>query len=137
MQIRKFFLEDHVVVVGARNIPGASRTRATVINGVFHRLDHGGVLAHAEIVVGTPDGHFLRTIGCVTRGARKIAAMPLEIGENTIAAFLVKSVQLALEKCLEIHVTLQNLPWFWFQTRFSSTPDRVNGTNLRQKARFF
>lgn len=59
VEIGKFALEQDVIVVGARNIPGASRTRATVIDGGLHGFDDFRVLAHAEIVVGAPDGHIL------------------------------------------------------------------------------
>src|SRR5690606_4927163 len=112
MQVRKFLFQTNVVVRGARNIPGASRTRATVIDRFFHRLDHGRVLAHAEIVVGTPYGDVSGPVGRMARGARKIAAMPLKIGKHPVSTFSVKTIQFALEKCLEIHVTLQNLGWF-------------------------
>jgi hypothetical protein len=101
-----------MIMGGTRNIPGASRTRATVIDGLMHGLDHLRVLAHAKIIVGTPDGNFSRTLGSMARGPRKAAAMPLEIGKHPITAFVVKTVQLAFEKCLEIHVTLQNVLWF-------------------------
>ncbi|OWV85605.1 hypothetical protein ATY81_28005 [Rhizobium sp. R72] len=37
------------------------------------------------------------------RGARKAAAVTLKISKNAIAAFSVKPVQLAFEKCFEIH----------------------------------
>ena len=108
VQVGKLALEKNVVVGGARDIPGASRTRATVVDGVLHRLDHLGMLAHAEIVVGTPDGHFLRAVRRVARGARKIAAVTLDIGKNAVAAFLVRPVQLALKVSFKIHNALQN-----------------------------
>lgn len=109
MQVGKFLLQQDVVMVGTRNIPGASRTRATVIDRLMHGGNHGRVLAHAQIVVGTPDGYVPFSFGCVSGGARKLTAMPLEIGEHSVAAFLMKTVQFALEKCLEIHLTPQNL----------------------------
>jgi hypothetical protein len=39
----------------------------------------------------------------MARGAGKIATMPLQIGEHPVTAFPMKSVQFALEKCLEVH----------------------------------
>ncbi len=38
VQIGELALEKNVVVVGARNIPGAARTRAALVDGEFHRL---------------------------------------------------------------------------------------------------
>jgi hypothetical protein len=61
----------------------------------------------------------------------------LQIGKNPVPTFLVQRVKLALEKCLEIHVSLQNLVWFWVQAGSSSTPDKAIPIGLRQNARFF
>ena len=131
VQVGKLALEQNVVVGGARDIPGASRTRATVVDGLLHRLDHLGVLAHAEIVVGTPDGDFLRAIGRVARGAREIAPMALQIGKHAVAAFLVQAVQLALEKSFEVHLILQNRATVLHDCRTARQPP---ATLLRQKA---
>ena len=109
VQVGKLALEQDMVVTGARDIPGASRTRATVVDGVFHRLDHLGMLAHAEIIIGTPNRHVFLFAAGMARCARKIAAMPLEIGEHAVTAFLVKFVQLAFEKRFEIHVSAPQL----------------------------
>ena len=46
-------------------------------------------------------------LGRVARGARKIAAVTLEIGKNAIAALIVEPVQFAFEKRFEIHHLLQ------------------------------
>jgi hypothetical protein len=63
--------------------------------------------------------------------------VPFKIGKHTVAPFLVKRRKLALEKCLEIHVTLQNLLRFSVQAASASTPGLLNRNHLRQKARIF
>ena len=125
MEIGEFLLKQNMVVVGARNIPGASRTRATVINGLLHRLNHFWMLAHAEIIVGAPDSHFLRTIGCIAGSAGEITTAAFEICENPITAFVVKTFQLALKKCFEIHHLLQ-----YRATVFENAGSHVNPSAL-------
>jgi hypothetical protein len=93
-----------------------------VIDGFFHRLDHLGVLAHAEIVVRTPDGYFLLAIGRVARCARKIAAMAFQIGKNAVTAFSVKPIQLVFEKRFEIHHMLQFVRLFVAETATARQP---------------
>ncbi len=138
VQIGQFALQQNVVVVGARDIPGASRTRATLIDGALHRLDHLGMLAHAEIVVGTPDGDVLpAAVSRIARRLRETAPLPLKIREHTIAAFLMKAVQFALEETLEIHACLQNLAILFDSKPPSVNPDGEKAGNLRQKAHSF
>ncbi|EGE55934.1 hypothetical protein RHECNPAF_800038 [Rhizobium etli CNPAF512] len=43
----------------------------------------------------------------MARGARKVAALTLEIGKNAVTALGMKPVQLVFEKCFEIHHMLQ------------------------------
>ncbi|QTK80416.1 hypothetical protein AT6N2_C2875 [Agrobacterium tumefaciens] len=109
MEVSKLALQQDVIVVGARNIPGASRTRATVINGGFHGFDDFRVLAHAEVVVGAPDGNVLPlTIGVVACRAGKVALLPLYIRKNAITSLRMQALQFRREKCLEVHAMLQN-----------------------------
>jgi len=42
---------------------------------------------HAEIVVGTPDQHFLDAVWTVPKRARKHLRVPLDVGEDPIPAF--------------------------------------------------
>ncbi|MBX4159295.1 hypothetical protein K4A07_19420, partial [Lactiplantibacillus plantarum] len=72
-----------------------SLNHASMIAGIRHGVDlvvhgrqHIGMLAHAEIVVGTPDDDIL--LGSVLASAhrqRKLAAHALEIGEDAVASF--------------------------------------------------
>ncbi len=106
MQVRELALKQDMVMVGAGNVAGAAGTSATLVDRRLHGFHDGFVLAHAEIVVGTPDGHILRAVFSVADRLREVAALALEIGEYAIPAFLVQTIQLVLEKGLEIHSRL-------------------------------
>ncbi|MCY1554401.1 hypothetical protein D9M68_909700 [compost metagenome] len=74
--------------VGARNIAGAARADAETAGGFLHGADHLGVLAHAEIIVGTPDGDFALIVGIVAIDrAREAPGDALDIGEHAITLF--------------------------------------------------
>ena len=49
----------------AANVARATRTRAVRLDGLDHRVDHVRVLAHTQIVVGTPDRHIIRAFAVV------------------------------------------------------------------------
>jgi hypothetical protein len=64
----------------------------------MHRGEHLRVLAHAEIVVGAPDGDLPRLAGIVADGARKAAGLTLDIGEDAVAPLAPKPVELRAEE---------------------------------------
>lgn len=76
---------------------------------MLHRRDHLGMLSHAEIIVGTPDGDLLATVFGVARRLRELAGLTLEIGKNTVAAFLMQAVQRMIEKGFEIHIAPRSI----------------------------
>src|SRR5262245_6538858 len=122
MQVGELTLEQNMVVVGARNIPGAPSTRATLVDGELHRLGDLGMLAHAEIVVGTPDGDVLLfACGIIADRLGKLAPLALQIGEYAVTAFIVQAVQFAFEETFEIHHRLQNLAVFLCESSRAST----------------
>jgi hypothetical protein len=61
------------------------------------------MLAHAEIVVGAPDGDLLRPAVGPPDGAREGAGDALEIGEDAVAALRVDLVDCFPEKPLIVH----------------------------------
>src|SRR5690242_12408368 len=98
-----------MIMVGARNVPGASRTRATVIDGGFHGFDDFRGLGRAAIVVGAPDGYVLAiAIGIVPCRAGKIALLAFDIRKNAITSLRMQALQFRRKKCLEVHAMLQN-----------------------------
>jgi hypothetical protein len=87
MQIGKLGLQQQMVVVVARDIARAARTGAAGLHTVDHGLDHIGVLAHAQIVIRTPDGDFIHLAILVAGRARKRAAFALQLGKRAVVAF--------------------------------------------------
>ena len=104
VQVGKFQFELDQRVVGAGNVAGAAGARAHPAGCVLERGDDVGVLAHAEIVVGAPDGDFLGAAVGAPDGAREFAGDALEIGEDAVAALCMELVDRFLEEPLIIHV---------------------------------
>ncbi len=103
VQIGEFLFEKHMVVVGAGDVAGAAGTGATLVDGKLHRLRDRGILAHAEIIVGTPDCDVLRAVCRVAGRPGEVALLALQVGENAVAAFLMQAAQFVLEESLEVH----------------------------------
>src|SRR5690554_2648525 len=61
------------------------------------------MLAHAQIVVGAPDGDLARLPAGAPDSARECADDPLQIGEDTIATFRMKLVNRLGKEPLIIH----------------------------------
>jgi hypothetical protein len=103
VQVGQLGLQQGVVVVGARDVAGAARARAAGVDRLLHRLGHLRVLAHAEIVVGAPDGDLARAAVVVVHRPRKGAALAFQIGEDAVVAVVPQLVELGGEKGVEVH----------------------------------
>jgi hypothetical protein len=68
------------------------------------------VLAHAEIVVGAPNGNLARAIRREMICHWKGPAPALQIRENAISTFSMKALEPLLEQVLKIHVGSPALP---------------------------
>ena len=90
-------LERDQSVAGAGDVAGAAGTGAARRCRRAHRRDHVRMLAHAQIIVGTPDGDLLRRAIVVTQGNRMTADDPLELDEMPIAVLGFQPVQLRTE----------------------------------------
>src|SRR3546814_14661960 len=55
MGIGKHRLQLDMIMGVAADIAGAARSGADIVQRLFHRGDHLGMLSHGEIIVGTPD----------------------------------------------------------------------------------
>jgi|SRR6516165_5026690 len=71
-----------------------------------HRREHRRMLPHAEIVVRAPHGDL--GADAVIEGARKPAAAPLEIGEDTVPPFGAQRREPLLEESFVIHRSPQS-----------------------------
>src|SRR6202000_967783 len=90
-------------MVGARDVAGAPGAGADPGGGLDHGADHFGMLAHAEIVVGTPDHDVARPLRGMPHRMREPAGDPLEIGENPVAPFIMQTAEGGTEKLTVIH----------------------------------
>ncbi len=106
VQIGKLALQQHVIVVGAGNIAGAARAGAATVERLVHGVEHGGVLAHAEIVVGAPHRDLTRAGRMMMFGAREGTCLALEIGKYAIAPFAMEPFKLPAEIGFVIHDVL-------------------------------
>src|SRR5580700_10967669 len=69
----------------------------------MHRRQHFRVLAHAEIVVGTPHRNLATTVAAMVHRPREMTGSAFEIGKNAVASLAPQLTQLPLEKSLVIH----------------------------------
>ena len=106
MQVGKLGLELDMVMSCAGDVAGAAGAGADRVDRLVHGGQHDGVLAHAQIVVGAPDGDIARTALGEVLSRRKRAAGPLQIGEHAVAAFLPDGRQRRREPDLVIHYDL-------------------------------
>ena len=72
VQVGELLLQQHVIVVGARDVAGAAGAGAAAVERLVHRLEHLRMLAHAEIVVRAPDRDLAGAVGAVMGGAREV-----------------------------------------------------------------
>ncbi len=93
--------------VGAGNVARAAGADAELFGRLLHRRDHLGMLAHAEIVVGAPDGDLAGIVGLVAiHRRRKPAGDPLDVGEDAIALLLPQRIDCVFEDAPIIHARL-------------------------------
>ena len=103
VQIGQFAFEFDQRVMGARDIAGAAGAGADPGRGLDHRADHLGVLAHAEIIVRTPDHDVARAVRRVPQRVRKPARDAFQIGENPVAVLVVQPPEGGTEELAIVH----------------------------------
>src|SRR5689334_16107759 len=91
----------------ARDVACTAAARAELPDGIDHRLEHRGMLAHAEIVVRAPHGNL--AANPVVVGPWKAAAAPLEIGKHPIAPLSAKPGEAMPEEAFVIHFRHRSL----------------------------
>ena len=91
----------------AADVARAARPGADAMQRLLHGRHDRGMLAHAQIVVGAPDGDRLRAV--VSRkalGIGKIALGAQDIDEDAVAALVMKAVN----RCSENAFVVQRRP---------------------------
>ena len=105
VKVGELGFEFHVVMGRAGDVTRAAGARAHRIDGLVHGRAHLRVLAHAEIVVGAPDGDVAGAFCGVVVGDRIGPAAALQVGKNAIPAFLVQGLKVLAEAILVIHLS--------------------------------
>jgi hypothetical protein len=88
MQIGQLLLQQLMNVGVARDVAGAAAAGAEGSHCVDHRVDHGRVLPHTEIVIRAPHRHLIPDAVMVS--SRETTAAPFEISEDAVASFATK-----------------------------------------------
>ena len=109
MQVGEFDLELAMRMHGTRDIARATGAGTGAIEFFMHRFDHGGMLPHAEIIIGAPDGNFLLlAIFKVARRARIFTLATLQLGEHTVISAFLQAIERSLKMGFIIHLSLPN-----------------------------
>ena len=59
VEVGKLIFQEHVVMAGPGNVARAAGAGSDPIECFVHGCEHRRMLAHAEVIVGTPDGHLI------------------------------------------------------------------------------
>jgi hypothetical protein len=93
VQIRELAFELHQGMIVAGNIAGAAGPGTHSGRGLDHGANDFGMLAHAEVVVGTPDDDVFRAVGRMPQGVRETPGDALKIGKHPITPFGAQPLQ--------------------------------------------
>ena len=102
MQAGELGLELGVIMGIAADVAGSARAGADLVQRRLHRLDDGGMLAHAEIVVGAPDGDRLGAVAAEAVGVGEAALGAKDVDEHAVAALVVKAVDRGSEDAVVV-----------------------------------
>ena len=78
-----------------------------LIDDIAHRCKHRRVLAHTQVVAGTPISH--PTLQAVIKGLGKMTVGPLEIAKDPRSVFPLYELEMRLNELIEIHCALFRL----------------------------
>ena len=103
VKIGQFAFEQHVIVVGAGNVAGSAGAGAATVECLVHGVEHAGMLSHAQIIVGAPDGDLLLLTVHMADRPGEVADLPLEVDEDAVTAFAPQRGDTIGEKLLVVH----------------------------------
>jgi hypothetical protein len=93
--------------IGPGNVPRAAGAGSNAVEDFMHGPEHRRMLAHAEIIVGTPDSHSI--LQAMIKGLRKVTGAPFEVGKDPISVFPSDELETRLKELIEIHRVLRRL----------------------------
>jgi len=67
----------------------------------MHRCEDCRMLAHAQIIVGAPDGNLI--LYAMIEGLRKVAGASFEVRKDPISIFASDELETRLKELIEIH----------------------------------
>jgi hypothetical protein len=94
-------------MAGPGNAPRAAGAGSDPIERLMHGFEHRRMLAHAKVIVGTPDGHPI--LQAMIKRVRKVTGAPLEVGKDPISVFPSYELDTRLKELIEIHRALRRL----------------------------
>jgi hypothetical protein len=104
MQIGQFMLQLDMIVRVTANVARPARARADIVQRLFHRRNHLGVLAHRQVIVRTPYRDVFGTImACETARIGVGAPIAQDVDENAVAAFRMKAINCRIENLVVVH----------------------------------
>jgi hypothetical protein len=59
VEIGKLVFQEHVIMAGSGNVACAADAGSDPIECLVHGFEHRRMLAHPEVIVGTPDSHLI------------------------------------------------------------------------------
>jgi hypothetical protein len=59
VEIGKLVFQEHMIMAGSGNVACAAGAGSDPIECFAHGFEHRRMLAHPEVIVGTPDSHLI------------------------------------------------------------------------------
>ena len=113
MQLGKFAFQRYHGMAVTRNVARAAGPGRSGICCVAHGADHVRVLAHAEIVIGTPDDHFMHAAITVMQRHRMASGNPLQLNKMPVAILGFQPIQSRIEMRIIVAVKRHGLARFF------------------------
>ena len=88
-------------MAGSRNVARPARAGSDPIDSLMHCCEHRRMLAHAQVIVGTPDGNLI--LLTMIKGLRKVAGASLQVRKDSISIFASDELETRLKELVEIH----------------------------------
>jgi len=90
-----------MVMAGSLYVARPARAGSDPIESVMHCCEHRRMLAHSQVIVGTPDGNLI--LQTMIKGLRKVAGASLQVRKDSISIFASDELETRLKELVEIH----------------------------------